>query len=103
MMPISTAAPKTGRDITKRVLLALCVASATFVDAAPALAVSGTPPPIISGPPPGQGQLAYYMMQGSTIISQPYTSAPACQKALTEFKKKLPGNIAPIVCAHRRP
>jgi hypothetical protein len=96
MMPISTAAPKTGRDITKRVLLALCVASAT-------LGVSGTPPPVISGPPPGQGPLAYYMMQGSTIISQPYTSAPDCQKALTDFKKKLPPNIAPIVCAHRRP
>jgi hypothetical protein len=87
----------------KRLLLALCVACATLAGAAPAFAVSGTPPPIISGPPAGSGQLGYYMMQGSRIVSTPFPSAPACYKALADLQKKLPPNTAPIVCAHRRP
>ena len=47
--------------------------------------------------------MAYYMMQGNQIVSPPYASAPACFKALADLMKTLPSNIAPIVCAHRRP
>jgi hypothetical protein len=102
-MPISTAAPKTGRDITKRVLLGFYVACALLGSAAPAVAVTGTPPPVIAPPPPGGGPMAYYMMQGNRIVSTPFSSAPSCYKALAVLQKKLPPNIAPIVCAHRRP
>jgi hypothetical protein len=47
--------------------------------------------------------MAYYMMQGDRIVSQPFGSAPDCSKALTALLKTLPANTAPIVCAHRRP
>ena len=48
--------------------------------------------------------MGYYMMQGSHLVSgQPFASAPACFKAVTELMKKLPANTAPIVCAHRVP
>ena len=99
-MPTSTTAPKTGRDITKRVLLALCLACAM---PATTLAQTATPPPIAAQPPASQGPLGYYMMQGSRIVSTPFPSAPACFKALADLQKKLPPNTAPIVCAHRRP
>jgi hypothetical protein len=100
MMPISTAAPKTGRDIPKRVLLALLVAFATLPAASPALAQS-IPTPLPA--PPQLAAMGYYMMQGSRIVSSVYPSAPACFKAVAELMKTLPANTAPIVCAHRRP
>ena len=100
-MPISTAAPKTGRDIPQRVLLGLLVACATLVAAAPAIAGPATPVPVPVQAP--SGKLAYYIMQGNRIISQPFISGPACNKALIEFHKSLPADIAPMVCAHRRP
>ena len=99
-MPISTAAPKTGRDIPKRVLLALLVAFATLPATSPALAQS-TPTPLPAPPP--LAAMGYYMMQGSRIVSEAYPSAPACFKAVAELMKTLPANTAPIVCAHRRP
>jgi hypothetical protein len=103
MMPISTTAPKTGRDISQRVLLALFVAFA--VQPAPAAAVATpTPAPIAPLPmQPSTGAMGYYMMQGSRIVSAPYPSAPACFKAVEALMKTLPANTAPIVCAHRRP
>jgi len=101
-MPISTAAPKTGRDISKRVLLGLCVACAVLTAGVPALAQTATPP-AITLPPAPSGAQGYYMMQGSRIVSTPFPSAPACFKALADLQKKLPPNTAPIVCAHRRP
>jgi hypothetical protein len=52
-------------------------------------------------PPPGQ--MGYYMMQGSRIVSQSYASGPACLKALGVLMKSLPATVAPIVCAHRAP
>lgn len=99
---MSTAAHTTGRDIAKRLVLALLVASATL----------GATPPPSPGPPPGYvlipaapdpSQMGYYMMQGSRIVSGVYPSAPACMKALAALMKTLPGNVAPIVCAHRVP
>lgn len=71
-----------------------------------ALALAGAPAGAQTPPPPAQpqGQMGYYMMQGSRIINaQPYPSAPACFKAVAELMKQLPPNTAPIVCAHRRP
>jgi hypothetical protein len=47
--------------------------------------------------------MGYYMMQGNRIVGGPYTSGPACTKALATLAKSLPSNVAPIVCAHRRP
>jgi hypothetical protein len=99
-MPTSTTAPKTVRDISKRVLLALLVAFAAIPAAGPALAQQ-TPIPIPVQPAPNA--MGYYMMQGSRIVGGPYTSGPACMKALTALLKSLPPNVAPIVCAHRKP
>jgi hypothetical protein len=102
MMPISTTAPKTGRDISQRVLLALIVAFAA--PAAPAFAAaSPTPSPAPLPVQPAPGKMGYYMMQGSRIVSAEYPSAPACFKAVAELVKTLPANTAPIVCAHRVP
>jgi hypothetical protein len=47
--------------------------------------------------------MAYYMMQGNRIVSPPFGNGPDCSKALAALLKTLPANIAPIVCAHRRP
>ena len=112
-MPISTAAAKTGRDIPKRVLLGLCAAFGAFALAGPARAATPTPAPaptpvpetVPYNPPPlaNGGPMAYYMMQGNRIVSQPFGSAPDCYKALAALLKTLPANTAPIVCAHRRP
>jgi hypothetical protein len=99
-MATTTTAPKTGRDISKRVLLALLVAFATVPAAAPALAQQA-PAPVPAQPAPNA--MGYYMMQGSRIVGGPYTSGPACQKAVAQLMKSLPANIAPIVCAHRKP
>ena len=99
-MPISTTAPKTGRDISKRVLLALLVAFAAIPAAAPALAQQ---PPATLPALPAQSAMGYYMMQGSRIVGGPYASGPACVKALATLMKSLPSNTAPIVCAHRKP
>jgi hypothetical protein len=96
-MATTTTAPKTGRDISKRVLLALLVAFATVPAAAPALAQQAP------APAPAPNAMGYYMMQGSRIVGGPYTSGPACQKAVAQLVKSLPANVAPIVCAHRKP
>jgi hypothetical protein len=102
MMPISTTAPKTGRDITKRVLLALIVAFAA--SGMPAFGATSPPPAPVQLPAqPPSGKMGYYMMQGSRIVSAEYPSAPACFKAVADLMKKLPANTAPIVCAHRVP
>ena len=99
---MSSTAHTTGRDIAKRFVFALLVASATL----------GATPPPAPGPPPGYvliptapdpKQMGYYMMQGSRIVSGAYPSAPACFKALDALLKTLPANVAPIVCAHRVP
>ena len=74
--------------------------------ASPNAAATASPPPAAILLPALQlppGQMGYYMMQGSRIVSQSYGSGPACIKALTVLKKSLPSNIAPIVCAHRAP
>ena len=85
--------------------VALSAPSAARAQASPSATASAGPPAAILlpslAPPPGQ--MGYYMMQGSRIVSQSYGSGPACIKALTVLKKSLPSNIAPIVCAHRAP
>jgi hypothetical protein len=105
MMPTSTKAPKTGRDIAKRVLLALFVASVTLAAGAPAVAASAppAPAPVVLPTVLDPAKMGYYMMQGSRIVSAAYPSAPACFKAVAALVKTLPPNVAPIVCAHRVP
>ena len=83
----------------QRLLLGLCVACAALPAAA--IAAPATPAPV--APPPPSGPFAYYLMQGSRIVSQAYSNAPECSQALATLKKSLPANVAPIVCAHRRP
>jgi len=68
--------------------------------AEPALAQQA-PIPIPAQPAPSA--MGYYMMQGNRIVGGPYTSGPACMKALADLLKSLPPNVAPIVCAHRKP
>jgi hypothetical protein len=85
-------------------VLSLCLAAS--LAPAYASAQTATPPPVVQAPIalPPQGQMGYYMMQGSRIVNpQPYSSAPACFKAVADLMKTLPANTAPIVCAHRRP
>lgn len=79
-----------------------------FAAAGPANAATATPSPppaaiLLPALQPPAGQMGYYMMQGSRIVSQSYSSGPACQKALTVLMKSLPPTVAPIVCAHRAP
>ena len=91
-MPTSTTAPRTGRDISKRVLLALLVAFAAAPAAAPALAQQ-TPIPLPAQP--RSSAMGYYMMQGNTIIAGPYANGPACIQAINVLMKSLPANVAP--------
>ena len=88
--------------MAQRVLAVLGVACAALaLTGARANAQTATPPPVVTQ---SQGQMGYYMMQGSRIINaQPYPSAPACFKAVAELMKQLPANTPTIVCAHRRP
>jgi hypothetical protein len=62
-----------------------------------------TPLPVLL-PAPSQGT-GYYIMQGTTIVSQPYATASDCFKALSRAKSALPpgSNTATLVCAHRAP
>jgi hypothetical protein len=105
MMPTSTKAPKTGRDIAKRVLLALFVAFVLLPAGVPAMAASAAPAPTPIALPAvlDPAKMGYYMMQGSRIVSAAYPSAPACFKAVAALMKTLPPNVAPIVCTHRVP
>jgi hypothetical protein len=74
--------------------------------ATPNVAATASPPPaaiLLPALQPPPGQMGYYMMQGSRIVSQSYASGPACIKALAVLMKSLPPTVAPIVCAHRAP
>lgn len=89
------------------------MAFAALAAAGPARAAAPPAPAATASPPPGAillpavqapaGQMGYYMMQGNRIISQSYSSGPACQKALVVLLKSLPPMVAPVVCAHRAP
>lgn len=85
---------------------ALATASPVRAAATPSAAATASPPPaviLLPALPAPPGQMGYYMMQGSRIVSQSYASGPACQKALVVLMKSLPATVAPIVCAHRAP
>ena len=72
--------------------LALSAAPVTAANPAPAAVPSATP-----------GPLAYYIMQGKTIVSAPFTDVNECLKAVAKIQKTVaPGNDQ-LVCAHRRP
>ena len=65
----------------------------------PASAKTSAPAPV----PTAQGPLAYYIMQGTFIISPPYTDTASCMKALAKIQKDPQPGKDMIVCAHRRP
>jgi hypothetical protein len=74
-------------------VLGLALSSAPVVAANPAPAVPSATP----------GPLAYYIMQGKTIVSTPFTDVNECIKAVAKIQKTVaPGNDQ-LVCAHRRP
>jgi acyl-CoA reductase-like NAD-dependent aldehyde dehydrogenase len=54
-------------------------------------------------PAPVAGTMGYYIMQGSKIVSKPFSSAPACNAALANLKSSLPPGVTNVVCAHRVP
>jgi len=85
-----------------RPLQALMLALGFAALGAPAFAAA-TPAPVLP-PQPKPGPLAYYIMAGTIIISQPFTDPNQCNKALAKMKynNAQPGNDQ-IVCAHRRP
>jgi hypothetical protein len=76
--------------------LALSISLAAF--AAPVFAQ--TPGPVVPAAPK---PMAYYIMQGTIIISQPYNDPQSCQKALQKIQRDAQPGKDMIVCAHRRP
>jgi hypothetical protein len=62
-------------------------------------ASASTPAPVPATP----GPLAYYIMQGTFIISPAYPDANSCIKALQKFQKDPQPGKDMVVCAHRRP
>jgi len=47
--------------------------------------------------------MAYYLVQGSRILSKPYVHDEDCQKALVALRKGLAPGTDTVFCAHRRP
>ena len=60
-----------------------------------------TPLPVFVAPP--RSGMAYYLMQGNRIISQPYKTVTACTAALAKVKGTMQPGTDTIVCAHRAP
>jgi hypothetical protein len=77
-------------------VLALAIGLAAI--AAPAGAQTPAP-----AAPAAPKPMAYYIMQGSTIISPPYNDPQSCQKALQKIQRDPQPGKDMIVCAHRRP
>jgi hypothetical protein len=49
--------------------------------------------------------MGYYIMQGGTIVSQPYVTAADCTRGLAKLKNQVPvgTNTSTLVCAYRKP
>jgi hypothetical protein len=62
----------------------------------------GLAPHTLPPPAPAPG-LAYYVMAGNTIVSQPFKSSADCQQGLARLKAALAPNVIVLVCAHRAP
>jgi hypothetical protein len=83
----------------KRILTAGIAVLGLALSAAPAFGAN--PAPAVPSVTPGP--LAYYIMQGKTIVSDPFTDVNECLKAVAKIQKTAaPGNDQ-LVCAHRRP
>jgi hypothetical protein len=84
--------------IDGRMLFALLAAAAVTTGQVQRLA---TPLPVLL--PATAPGTAYYIMQGSAIVSRPFSTASDCMKALAKVKNPaLPATNA-LVCAHRHP
>jgi hypothetical protein len=80
----------------RTLIMTLAIASLT---SAAAVAVPATPPQ----PVPTEAPMGYYIMQGKTIVSQPFPDVNTCFKTLQKIQKTVaPGNDT-LVCAHRHP
>jgi hypothetical protein len=60
-----------------------------------------TPAPVFGAP--AQTAMGYYLMLGTTIVSQPFNTASDCFKVLAKAKATMQPGTANLVCAHRRP
>ena len=83
-----------------RLFTAAGTASIALLLAAPSLALAAAAPAATATP---QGPLAYYIMAGTTIISEPFTDPDACKKAVLKMQKDPQPGRDQLVCAHRRP
>lgn len=61
-----------------------------------------SPVPSATGAAPS-GAMAYYLMQGSRIVSQSYPDVGACYKALAALQHGMDPGTDSVVCVHRRP
>ena len=82
----------------KRLLTAGVVAAGLAMLAGPVLAAKGTPAPEATA-----GPLAYYIMIGKTIVSDPFSDVNECMKAVQKMQKTTAPGYDQLVCAHRRP
>jgi hypothetical protein len=60
-----------------------------------------TPAPIFA--PKAPGGMAYYIMQGTTIVSAPFKRPSDCTAALAKIKSTQQPGVDTLVCAFRRP
>jgi hypothetical protein len=80
----------------------------TFTAALAVLTFALTAAPVFAAKPAAEpsatpGPLAYYIMLGKTIVSDPFTDVNECLKAVAKMQKTVaPGNDQ-LACAHRRP
>jgi hypothetical protein len=83
----------------KRIVTAGIAVLGLALSAAPVFAAQ----PVPAVPSATPGPLAYYIMQGKTIVSDPFSNVNECIKAVAKIQKTVaPGNDQ-LVCAHRRP
>ena len=52
---------------------------------------------------PLPGKAGYYLMQGRTIVSQPFANVNDCYKALAKIKLTPQPGLDTLVCVHRVP
>jgi hypothetical protein len=81
-----------------RLFTAGVVAAGLALVAVPALAAKGTPAPTAT-----PGPLAYYIMLGKTIVSDPFSDVNECVKAVQKLQRTTAPGYDQLVCAHRRP
>jgi hypothetical protein len=91
-----------------RVLLVAWVAALVAAAPVSAGATAGKPPPptpapVVTAAANPDVAPGYFLVQGSRIVSKPFSNERACQKALKGIKHDMQPGSDTLVCAHRRP